>query len=193
MWPPAQPVQPPQQQTPPYPGAPAAPAPGDQQRVAAPFGIAMPAWWPADIPVIPAAGAILVLFGSILPWWTYSSGLFSASWSSWDIPIFALITGSRPPLSGLKIGLFLLAVLAVGLPALTKQKLPDKLIPIMGLAVVGLCVLTLLRGLIGTGGFSGHATFGPGFGLFLSLVGGVLMALDFIQATINKNRQPHAP
>lgn len=174
-------------QEPAYPGAPPGPPPGGKPRVEAPFGITMPEWWPEEIPVIPAAGAILVLFGSILPWWTYGFG----SASAWDIPIFALITGSRPPLSGLKIGLFLLAVFVVGLPALTKQKLPDNLIAIIGLAVVGVSLLTLLRGLIGygSGGVFGRATYSPGFGLFISIAGGVLMALDFIRATIARTRQ----
>jgi hypothetical protein len=203
MWPPAQPVQPPQQppaqQWPPAqpadPGAAPVPTPGDKQRVEAPFGINMPDWWPEEIPVIPAAGALLVLFGSILPWWTYGAG----SASAWDIPIFALITGSHPPLTGLKIGLLLLGVIVVALPALTKQKLPDNLIAIVGLAVVGLAVLTMVRGLIGysTGGFLGISgnrfSYGPGFGLFVSIAGGVLMALDFIRATIARTRQPHTP
>src|SRR5207249_2891439 len=110
---------------------------------------------PAEVPVVAAAGAVLVLLGGVLPWWTYSI----ATSSAWDIPIFSLVSGSNPPLSGLKIGLLLLGVLAVGLPALTKKRLPENLVPIIGVAVVALCVLTLVRGLIGysAGGFFGES------------------------------------
>jgi hypothetical protein len=177
----------PYQQGVPGPGA------GGKQRVEAPFGITMPEWWPAEIPVVAAAGAVLVLFGSILPWWTYG---FSSS-SAWNIPLFALISGANPPLSGLKVGLPLLAVLVVGLPALTKKHLPENVLAIIGVGVVALSVLTLLRGLIGysSGGFfggSGRISISPGFGLFVSLVGGVLMGLDWFRMMIARARHQQA-
>jgi hypothetical protein len=153
----------------------------------------MPDWWPAEVPVVAAAGALLVLLGSVLPWWTYSV----ASSSAWDIPIFALVSGTNPPLSGLKIGLLLLAVLVVAVPALTKKRLPENLVPIIGVTVVALSVLTLARGLIGysAGGFFGESrrvSFSPGFGLFISIVGGVLIGLDWFRMGLARMRQQQA-
>jgi hypothetical protein len=188
QWPPAQPAQPAYPGA--YPGAAAAPAPGDKPRVDAPFGINMPDWWPAEIPVLAAAGALLVLLGSILPWWTYGFG----SASAWDIPIFSLISNTNPPLSGLKMGLPLLAVLVVALPAITKKPLAENIVPIIGVAVVGLGVLTLARGLIGFssggifGGSSTRYTFSPGLGLFISVAGGVLMGLELIRTILARMR-----
>jgi len=193
---------PPAPDVPPAPAAPVArvappvgPAPSPSRpagsRVEAPFGITMPEWWPPEVPVVPAAGALLVLLGSILPWWTIGFG----SASAWDIPVIFLISNGSATLSGLKVGLLLLAVVVVALPALTKKPLPDNLLTIVGLAVVALSLLTLLRGLIGfsAGGFLGGSgrrfTYSPSFGLFLTIVGGVLMSLDWFRAAAARLRE----
>jgi SH3-like domain-containing protein len=147
------------------------------RRADAPFGMSMPSWWPPEVAVLSAAGAALVLLGSFLPWLTVGP----ASASAWDISIGFLITGGSVA-GGLKVGFILLAVLAVLLPAVTKRALPDAVLPTVGLIAIGAAVLTLIRGLAGITVAGFHVTYDPGFGLFLTLAGGGILAIDRIRA-----------
>jgi hypothetical protein len=152
-------------------------APSSTRPVDAPFGITMPSWWPMEVGVLPAAGAAFALLGSFLPWLTVGP----ASASAWDISVGFLITGGSVA-GGLKVGFILLAVLAVLLPAVTKRALPDAVLPTLGLIAIGAAVLTLIRGLAGITVAGFHVTYDPGFGLFLTLAGGGILAIDRIRA-----------
>jgi len=145
--------------------------------VDAPFGIRTPQWWPADIALVPAAGAALVLFGSFLPWLS----VHGASASAWDISLTWLLSGNTIG-GGLKIGFVLLAVVAVAIPALTKRPLPDAVLPTIGLVAMGLALVTLVRGLVGVTVDDIKFTYDPGIGLFISLVGGGVLAIDRLRA-----------
>ena len=155
-----------------------------QSTVDGPFGITMPAWWPPEIPVVPAAGAVLVLLGSFLPWLTFG-GLGSAS--AWDIGVIWLFTGSDT-VGGLKIGFLLFAVLAVALPALTKRPLPEAVLPAIGLVAMGLALLTMVRGFVGDSAAGFDIRYNPGLGLFISLIGGAILAIDRLRAWIARPR-----
>jgi hypothetical protein len=126
---------------------------------------------------------VLVVLGSFLPW--LSVGPFSAS--AWDLSVGGVITGHNLA-GGLKVGLVLLAVLAVGVPALTKRPLPDAVVPVIGLVAAGLAVVTLVRGLNGDRTEDIHITYDPGIGLFLALAGGLIMAIDLLRRLGNRTR-----
>ena len=146
-------------------------------RVDAPFGITMPPWWPAEVPVVPAAGALLVVLGAFLPWLSFGFG----SASAWDISVAWLLTGSSLA-GGLKVGLLLLAVLAVGLPAVNKRPLPPAVLPTIGIVVIALALVTLIRGLVGTSVLGTRVSYDPSIGLFMSLAGGCILAIDRLRA-----------
>lgn len=157
--------------------APTPAAPG--RGVAAPFGITMPPWWPPEVPVASAAGALLVLLGGFLPWLSFRV----ASASAWDINVGWLITG-RTLGGGIKIGILLLSVLVVVVPALTKRELPAAVLPAVGLIAVAAALVTLIRGLAGTSVLGIHVSYDPGIGLFVTLAGGVILALDWIRSAV---------
>jgi hypothetical protein len=142
----------------------------------------MPEWWPPEVPVLPAAGAVLVLLGSILPWATVSAstrfGEFSSSASAWDISVLGVLFKSSA-LNGLKVGLLLLAVVVVALPALTHRPLPPPVLPALGLMTIAFAVLTILR-------LEGASI---GFGLIISMAGGVILALEWIRAVAARVQQ----
>jgi hypothetical protein len=163
----------------PVAAAPAAAGP----RVEAPFGITMPPWWPAEVPVVPAAGAFLVIFGGFLPWLSFGFG----SASAWDISLAWLLTGGSFA-GGLKVGLLLLAVLAVGVPALNKRPLPPAVLPTMGLVAIGLALATLIRGLAGTTVLGSRISYDPSVGLFMTLAGGAILAIDRLRAWMERVR-----
>jgi hypothetical protein len=154
-----------------------APPAVDGPRVDAPFGITMPPWWPAEVAVVPAAGALLVVLGSFLPWLSFGFG----SASAWDISVAWLLTGSSLA-GGLKVGLLLLAVLAVAVPAINKRPLPPAVLPTIGLVVIALALVTLIRGLAGTSVLGTRVSYDPSIGLFMSLAGGCILAIDRLRA-----------
>ncbi len=159
----------------------AAPTPATPGRGAgAPFGITMPPWWPPEVPVASAAGALLVLLGGFLPWLSFRV----VSASAWDINLGWLITG-RTLGGGIKIGFVLLSVLVVVVPALTKRELPSAVLPAVGLIAVAAAVVTLIRALAGTSVLGIHVTYDPGIGLFVTLAGGVILALDWIRSAMS--------
>lgn len=132
------------------------------------FGITVPNWWPAEIPFVAGAGAVLVIVGSFLPW--LSIGPFSAS--GWDVNLGYLLTG-RGVLGGLKVGFVLLGALVIGLPALTHKPLPDWVVPTVGGVAAAVAAITLLRGV------TSSASLSPSFGLFLTLAAGIVILVEW--------------
>lgn len=174
----------------PVPSAPPAPAPQPQappQPVyTAPPAYAPPPTYPSPAAPQPAAaspvaravsglppgvdpaalvGAALVLVGSFLPW--VSFGIASAS--AWDISVNFLISGSGT-LSGFKAGFVLLAVVVAGVPFLTRRPLPPYTVEALGGLAVVIALLSWFR-INDLGGGEG-----VDFGLFICLIGGVVMA-----------------
>src|SRR5438270_398182 len=88
----------------------------------------------------PGGAAVLVLIGSFLPW--ISLGPFSAS--GWDVSVGYLITG-KGVVGGLKVGFVLLAVVLIGLPALTHRSLPPWIVPTVAGVAVAASGITLVR------------------------------------------------
>jgi hypothetical protein len=118
----------------------------------------------------------LVLVGSFVPW--LSLGPFSAS--AWDISLNYLITGNGT-VSGFKVGIVLLAVVVVAIPALSGRPLPTWVVPLLGTASAAAAIAALLRGL------SGAPSLDPGVGLFMALAGGLaLLVRSLPQLTGNR-------
>jgi hypothetical protein len=148
-------------------------APGARQTA---FGITAPSWWPAEIPLVAGAAAVLVILGSFLPWVTF--GPFSAS--GWDVSLGYLITGGNGITGGVKVGFVLLGALVVGLPALTHKPSPAWVVPTVGGVAVALSGVTLLRALT-TDTSRGLSTvsLSPGIGLFVTLAAGIVILVDW--------------
>ena len=111
-------------------------------------------------------GAVLVVVGSFLPWWTVNG----ASVTAWHIPVKFLLAGTSG--SGEDAGPFLLVVVLVALPVITRRPLPFWAFALLALvpAVAGLG--GLIRGLRAT------PSLHPGVGLILVLAGALLVALQ---------------
>jgi hypothetical protein len=129
---------------------------------------------PAGVGLFAAGGALLALLGSLLPW--VSTPL--ASVSSWDIDLIGLITFQQDFGGGLPAGLVYLALLAVGLPYVTRQALPRRATLIMGAVAAGVAVLAIIRILSLGAGLS------IGFGVILSAIGGGLILLEAIKGPV---------
>jgi hypothetical protein len=153
--------------------APMAPPAGHQTA----FGVTVPSWWPAEIPFVGGAGAVLIIVGSFLPWITF--GPFSAS--GWDVSLSYLITGGSGITGGLKVGFILLGAVVVGLPALTHKPLPEWVVPTVGGVAVATAGITLLRTFTSSTSRGGLASvsLSPGIGLFVTLAAGILILVDW--------------
>ena len=114
--------------------------------------------------LVSIVGAGLVFIGSFLPWWSVSS----LSVDAWNIPIKYLIAGSQG--DGIGSGLFLLVSILVLLPLLTRRPLPTWAVVAIAVVSIVVPVLALIRGL-------GHSV-SPGIGLFVTLIGGVLILVQ---------------
>jgi len=113
---------------------------------------------------IPALlGGTLVIVGSLLKWWTASS----VSLTAWHIPVKFLATGSLG--NGVDAGPFLLVVVLVALPLLTRRPLPGRLAPVIALIPLMAGLAALIRGL------RESPSLHPGMGLLLTLAGGALL------------------
>jgi hypothetical protein len=132
------------------------------------FGITVPTWWPAEIPFVAGAAAVLVIVGSFLPW--LSLGSFSASAS--EINVNYLITGGST-FGGLKLSFVLLGALVIGLPALTHKPLPKWVVPTVGGVAVAGAGITLVRAI------TSRPRLSPAIGLFLTLAAGILILVDW--------------
>lgn len=115
---------------------------------------------------LPMLGATTVLSGSFLAWYS----VLGSSISAWDLPIASLVdktsTSTAPD-----AGWLLLVVLVVAVPLVTRRPLPRPLLGVLGAVPVVVAVLALRL----------YTEFpsprpGLGSGLFLTLVGGAMIA-----------------
>jgi hypothetical protein len=123
----------------------------------------------------------LVLIGGLLPWVSAGRG----SSSAWDLPIGLLTSASAGP-SNIHLAWVLFPVLLVALPLLTRQPLPGLAVFVIAAIPAGAAADVLGRVLR-----VGHGT-SPGAGLFLTLIGGALIAVDpatIIHARLQLQRQ----
>ncbi|MGH9157097.1 MAG: hypothetical protein ACRD1K_14945 [Acidimicrobiales bacterium] len=109
---------------PPVPQPPLAPPPPESPRPTrpgpTPMGGVISAGAAVGVGPMTMGGAALVVVASFLPWYD-----FGVSASAWDLPLLFLVTGGNQ-LSGLKVGLLLVAVAAVvALPFVTRQPLGE--------------------------------------------------------------------
>jgi hypothetical protein len=134
---------------------------------------------PAGVSPIAAGGAALIVLGSFFPWLSTSVFGASISVSSWDYPFFGLLTGENT-LSGFDIGLVLLVVAAgvIIVPLVNKRPIEPILLLVAAGVTVGTVVMFFLRVAV-IDKVDGTSV---GFGMFVSLVGGVLLGVAFQQA-----------
>ena len=140
-------------------------------QVDGPPGAAGPASWSSflgrsvqGVAVVSLVGGAMAFIGSFLPWWS----LDSLSDDAWNIPIKYLVAGGTG--TGVGTGLLLLLPLLVALPILTRRPLPTWATVVLGLIPILAAVVALIRGL-------GHSV-SPGFGLFVTLIGGLLILVE---------------
>jgi hypothetical protein len=134
---------------------------------------------PAGVSPIAAIGAALIVLGSFLPWASASAFGASINFDAWDTPFFFLVTGENT-LSGFDIGLVLLVV-AVGVivvPVVTKQPID----PILLLVAAGVTVATVVMYFLRIAVIDDADGLSVGFGMFVSLAGGVMLGVAFQQA-----------
>lgn len=115
---------------------------------------------PLDL-YLPMGGAALVVLGSFLPW--FSAGGFSVS--AWDLRFVGLFTHEATDIA-LDTGPVLMLVLLAALPLLTRRPLPRWAVALLG----GLALLCAVLALA-----LPDPKPDPAVGLFLTLLGGVVM------------------
>lgn len=120
----------------------------------------------AGIGLAALAGMVAVLVGGFLDWWK----LGRASLTAWDIPMQFLVTGDTG--DGVKAGPFLLVVVLLALPVLTRRRIPSWAVMLIGVVPMLLAAGALIRGL------RQDPSVDPRIGLVLTLVGGVLIMVE---------------
>ncbi len=164
------------------PGPSPAPAPAPAQVPAqAPASAAAPAGAGAAVATRPAPagalsiedvgipsliGAALVIVGSLLKWWTIGP----SSVTAWHIPVKFVIAGSAG--NGVDTGPFLLVVVLVLLPLLTRRRMPAWLPPLLALVPLLAGLGALIRGL------RESPSLHPGIGILLTIAGGLLITIQ---------------
>jgi hypothetical protein len=119
----------------------------------------------AGVGLLSLLGAVAVGIGGFLDWWKVG-----ASVTAWDIPMKFLVTGDVG--DGVKAGPFLLVVVLVALPLVTRRPLPSTALLVLGAVPALLAVTALIRGV------REDPSIDPRIGLVLTLAGGVLIMID---------------
>ena len=120
----------------------------------------------AGVGISAALGAVLVVVGSLLPWYTVGS----VTTSAWHVPVKFVITGTGS--TGVNTGPILLVVVLVLLPVVLRRALPFWVLPIIAAVPAVMGLGGLIRGLRAT------PSLHPGVGLILVLAGAVLILLQ---------------
>lgn len=154
------------------------PAPGPTVAAGAPAVPSASQAEPLEL-YLPIAGAALVVLGSFLPW--FSAGGFSAS--AWDLRFVSLFTHEASDLE-LDTGPVLMLVVLAALPLLTRRPLPRWCVAVLG----GLAILCAALALA-----LPDPKPDPAVGLFLTLLGGVVMLASPVWSWITKTRSSSAP
>jgi hypothetical protein len=126
--------------------------------------------------VLPLIGAGVVLLGTFLPLMSWGGGSVSA----WQIPLLSLLDNSAAG-SWLPTGLVLLGTLAVALPLATGKPLSRKVLVSVGAIAVDVALITLLR-------TAAEDLSSPGIGLFVILVGGLLVIAETVRRSTSGSR-----
>jgi hypothetical protein len=111
-------------------------------------------------------GGAAVIIGSFLDWWSVGP----ASLSAWDIPMKFVLNGDVG--NGIKAGPFLLVVVVLAVPMLSRKPLPSIVVMAIGAVPVIIAGMTLIRGV------RENPSLDPRIGMILTLVGGGLVILD---------------
>ena len=106
------------------------------------------------------------MIGGFLDWWNVAG----VSVTTWDIPMKFLVTGDAG--DGIKAGPFLLVVVLVALPLLTRRTLPGGALLAIGIVPFLIAAAALILGV------REEPSIDPRLGLLLTLAGGVLVMLD---------------
>jgi hypothetical protein len=129
----------------------------------------------ANVRILPLVGAALIALGAFLPWFSLGE---LGSVNSLDIPVQFLFdpTGTTGE-GGFSIGIVLL-ILGIGGAVLTFMPATGTLRRVVGMVAVLVAVVYLFQLVTGFEGasFMDVITEAVGFGVYVSLVGGVLLA-----------------
>jgi hypothetical protein len=120
----------------------------------------------AGIELLSLVGAAAALVGGFLDWWKIGG----VSATAWDIPMKFLVTGDVG--DGLKAGPFLLVVVLVAIPLVTRRALPAAALLVIGLVPTLIAGTALIRGL------RQDPSVNPRIGFVLTLAGGVLILIE---------------
>jgi hypothetical protein len=129
-----------------------------------------------------AAGAAIVIAGSLLPW--ISAG--GESVSAWDIPIGYLFSDNTSD-GGFKTGIVLLLPALAVLPSLARRPLPDNRLLLAAAALASNSAVLLVLRVLG----SDPPRPSLGVGVFVTFAGGGLMLYEYATARA-RTRGGHA-